>query len=277
MISRRQFTKIACGSATFALAKPAAASALPPVGKRGCCFTTGKSDAWRGRIDLLRPSWMYSWGPRRPEGLASEIDFTPMIWGAGTEEKRTRILAELKSQAAAGEIQHVLGFNEPDQKNQSNLTVERVIDLWPQLMEVGVPLIGPGCVHPDREWMNSFMKEVDRRDLRVDAIAVHSYGGPSVANLVHKLKSVHKAFGRPVWLTEFAVGDWMAKTPAANRHKPENIAAFMRDVLPALDELPFLERYAWYSAAQSSSPLGTSALIDDAGNLTPLGEIYASH
>ncbi|QDT69327.1 Glycosyl hydrolase catalytic core [Planctomycetes bacterium MalM25] len=277
MITRRRFTQIVGAAATAAAARPALASSALSSPKRGCCLAARADGKWRRRVEVLQPNWMYSWGAHRPEGLAPDIDFTPMLWGEDSKERRRRLIVDLKSRYESGEVRHVLGFNEPDQPDQSNMAVKRVLNLWPQLMEIGAPLVSPGCVHPDKEWMRSFMAGVEERSLRVDAIAVHSYMGPSVEHLMRKLEAVHREFGRPLWLTEFAVGDWEASSPAANRHRPERIAAFMREVLPALDEASFVDRYAWFNASPKSAPLGTSSLVDDEGEPTPLGELYASH
>jgi hypothetical protein len=70
------------------------------------------------------------------------------------------------------------------------------------------------------------------------------------------------------------VGDWEAKSVERNRHKPEAVMRFMESVLPKLDKLDFVERYAWFPAKTTSIPLGTSALFNADGALTPLGEIY---
>jgi len=81
-------------------------------------------------------------------------------------------------------------------------------------------------------------------------------------------------FGLPIWITEFAVGDWKAKSVDENRHKPETVLRFMEGVLPMLDKLDFVERYAWFPAKATSGPLGTCALFDGEGGLTRLGECY---
>ncbi len=277
MINRRQFTQLAIGAAAISMTPSALGKEATKLNKRGCCFTTKQGQNWQEKIKLLNPSWMYSWGPDRPSELDQSIEFMPMLWGPGKTEKRAVVLAKIRGSVVKGEVKQVLGFNEPDQKSQSNISVERAIEVWPELMELDVPLVSPGCVHPDRDWMIDFMKEVDRRDYRVDAIAIHSYSGPSAVHFLRRLEKVHKMFNRPLWITEFAVGDWQAKKPEKNRRHPEKIAEFMRDVLPALDELPYVQRYAWFSASQKNPNLGTSALIDESGNLTMLGDIYANH
>jgi hypothetical protein len=154
------------------------------------------------------------------------------------------------------------------------MSVAQALDAWPLLMETGLRLGSPGCVHPDKQWMIDFMAGVEERKLRVDFICVHSYGGPNAEAFVRRLESVHRLFDRPLWITEFGVGDWAAKTPEQNRHSPERVLRYMEQVLPMLDRLDYLERYAWFPARTTSAPLATSALHDADGNLTRLGECY---
>jgi len=60
----------------------------------------------------------------------------------------------------------------------------------------------------------------EARALRVDFICVHWYGGPSVPALLRYLEKVHDLYNRPIWITEFAVADWQAKSHERNRHSP---------------------------------------------------------
>ena len=168
----------------------------------------------------------------------------------------------------------LLGFNEPDQKKQGNMTVEEALEQWPKLMELGVRLGSPAGVHPDSDWMKAFMKGVEERQLRVDFVTVHSYGGPNADALMKRLAAVHELFGRPLWITEFAVGDWSAKSRAENKYRPEQVVEFVGKVLPQLDACEFVERYAWFSAKPDSAALGPSALFNHDGTLTPVGEVY---
>jgi hypothetical protein len=206
-----------------------------------------------------------------PEGVPPGIEFIPMIYRYGGNAKMVADAAAAAKKAGGTEL---LGFNEPEKKEQGNMTLESALDAWPVLMETGMRLGSPSCVHPDKEWMIAFMDGVKKRDLRVDFVCVHSYGGPNPEALVKRLESVYKMFERPLWITEFAVGDWAAKSAEQNRHKPEAVLSFMEKVLPMLDKLDFVERYAWFPSKTTSAPLGTSALYDENGVLTPLGECY---
>ncbi len=279
-LQRRKFLVAAGGSALLAGplrgVQAAPAGGKPASRKKGACFVTRADNDWLKRVKALDAHWLYSWGANQPAGLPKEVEFCPMLWGGGAQEKFATRVSKLHKEVQNGKIQHVMGFNEPDQHEQSNMTVEQAVELWPLLMELGVPLVSPGCVHPDREWMHAFMEQVERRKLRVDFVAVHSYGGANADALLKRLHRVSREYGRPVWVTEFAVGDWEAKSPEGNRHRPERVARFMAEALPAMESASFVDRYAWFSAGQKSNALGTSALFDDQGGLTPLGELYRS-
>ena len=274
-LDRRGFVATAAAALATVAGRPVLAAPRPVSPKKGFCTPVREDGVWLKRVQSLNAKWFYTWGSDIPVGVPEGVDFAPMIWG-WYGDKTQPALDQIKKQGKEGKLKSLMGFNEPDQHDQSNLTVEKALDAWPKLMEVGLPLASPGCVHPDRQWMIDFMKGVEQRKLRVDYVCVHSYGGPSAGDLLKRLEKVHKMFQRPIWITEFAVGDWEAKTAAQNRHKPEQVAKFMREVLPMLDAAKFVERYAWFSADQDNSALGTSALFDADGKLTELGEIYHS-
>ncbi len=197
-----------------------------------------------------------------------------MIWGRIGKNAQPK-LDRLKAAGEQGEIRYLLGFNEPDQHNQSDLSVNEALEIWPKLMQTNLPLGSPGCVHPDRHWMVDFMSGVQARDLRVDFVCVHTYGPPNADGLVNRLRKVHEMFGKPIWITELAVGDWQAKDVSENKHSPEIVAKFMRELLPKLEKLDFVHRYAWFSAKPDNKALGTSALFNSDGSLTELGRIYS--
>jgi hypothetical protein len=274
MIDRRNF--ITTSSAALSLAacniQPSLTHAAEKKGskKKGLGQTT-KDSNWAGRLNDLQCKWFYSWNNKIPEGVPDGIDFIPMIYRSNGDYQA---IEEAAARAKAAGIKELMGFNEPDVAKQGNMTIEQTLNAWPALMETGMRLGSPGCVHPDKEWMIEFMSEVKKRGLRVDFVCVHSYGGPSAEALVKRLEKIHSMFGRPLWITEFAVGDWEAKSVQENRHKPDAVLRFMEKVLPMLDKLDYVERYAWFPAKTTSNPLGTSALFDEEGGLTRLGKCY---
>ena len=255
------------------LAPPAPPVPRAPSGlrKKGLGFGT-KKEGWDTTLTNLRCKWFYSWTNEVQKTIPEGIDFIPMVFGKwGIKESAAKAAAFAKKIG----VREILGYNEPDESRQANLSVEKALDAWPLLMETGLRLGSPSCVHPDREWMKEFMAGVKDRKLRVDFVCMHSYGGPSPKALVERIKSIHAMFGKPIWITEFAVGDWEAKSPEANRHKPERVLKFMEEALPLLNAMDIVERYAWFPARQNDNALCTSALFDKDGTLTPLGECYS--
>lgn len=275
-MKRRQFIQLglaaAAGLAVPVGAAETLAASKPSRPKRGIGITTKPGNQWREKLERSGVSWFYSWGPLAAEAMPAGVAFAPMIWGRTGVELQTKIPEILKDQGA----KELLVLNEPDSKEQADMKVEQALEMWPELMKLEVRLGSPGCVHPDREWMRAFMKGVAEKSLRVDFVAVHDYGSLNVDGLMNRLEAVHKEYQRPLWLTEFGVGDWEAKTRAANRYKPEDIIKFMEQALPRLDQCEFVERYAWFPAKPNDAALGPCALFNDDASLTPVGQTYRS-
>lgn len=231
----------------------------------------GQSPEFARKLQELRCKWFYTWTEKKPADAPRGIAFTPMIRKYDGNPQSVITVAGAAKKAG---IKELLGFNEPDQSKQANMSVEQALEAWPILQQTGLRLGSPACVHPDNKWMKAFMKEAKRRDFKVDFVCVHSYSGPSADALVDRLHAIHRLYRKPIWITEFAVGDWNAKSPAENQFKPDAVLRFMENVLPKLDKLDFVERYAWFPAGPDSSALGTSALWDADDKINRLGECY---
>ncbi len=247
--------------------------------KKGFGITINDTNNWSQKLTALDVSWHYSWGNQLPDVYPhDQVEFVPMIWGAwGNFSGIDPIVDRVNQWAAEGKVHYLLGFNEPDASEQANLTVDQAIEAWPKLMEADVPLVSPAPVHADREWLMEFMERANELDYRVDFIGVHWYRGPNATNFINHLHDIYDLYGLPIWITEFAVADWDAETPADNRHSAQQIISFMGEVLPILDDLDFVYRYAWFNSDPNHGPLGPSALFNSSGELTTLGQIYRNH
>lgn len=202
-----------------------------------------------------------------------------MVWGY--DENIDRQCRELTQRRKNGEFSVLLGFNEPDHKKQSNMTVEKALDGWTKLMATGLRLGSPAASSTNSPWIHKFMRQAIARGYRVDFIAVHWYGGPNPKAFLQRLEKVHRMYNRPIWITEFAVADWKASKDRPNIHSPEKIYKFMQAVIPKLNKLDYIERYAWYSVGHGDKDLsklatGTSVLFNRDGTMTKLGKLYAS-
>ena len=295
----------------FPTQAPIAIESTYPRGKKGICFTL--RNAWENgswtenlpKIKAMNPSWAYSWGPEpaaevptailpdggleiladgtslpSPEG----IDFVPMLWGYYDS-----LFEDFTDRMLAPNPKMVFGFNEPDSPSQSNISVERALEGWERLAskvtantDEDTVLVSPSCVQPTGSWCTSFMEQADAQGLRVDAIGFHWYGGASAQTLFDKLTETYEAYrNRPIVITEFAVADWTATTPADNKFSPEQILNFMMEALPWLEQTEWILSYAWFSFETDSAEGWSSALVEgtDASTgevtLTPLGQYYS--
>lgn len=241
--------------------------------KKGVGFSLASMN-WSKEVAGVKPFWHYSWGNDLNSNEPDKVEYVPMFWGKNVTDEK---VAELKQLAAEGKIDYLLGFNEPDGAEQANMTVDEAIALWPKLEEVGVPLGSPATVGPLNDWMKEFMSKATAQGLRIDFVCVHSYGGSNFASLKDKLDQTYLEYGKPIWITEFAVADWVAATPADNKYSTSQVLSFMKEALPALDNMEHVERYAWFSGEVSNPALTSSALYDENDNLTALGMYYANH
>jgi hypothetical protein len=250
--------------------KPATSS------KKGADFSTNMTDgAWNGDVVSLAPFWYYTWGTPVPSPSPQNCEFVSMFWGAGNvTDADISAVRQLKVQ---GSVKYVLGFNEPDQSGQSNMTVSQALALWPQLESIGLPLGSPATSWPTIQWFTDFMDSVKAENLRVDFICVHMYVGTDDVSFVQTLQQVYNTYHLPIWITEFATADWNATTISNNTYTATDAAGFMQRLLPQLDSLSFVQRYSWFSGDPTSAQLWPSALIGSNGALTALGSWYANY
>jgi hypothetical protein len=196
-----------------------------------------------------------------------------MVWGhTGSEQSTAGITTAINNIAKAG-YKIVLGFNEPDNTGQSNLSVATAISLWPSFnnpsVRVGSPATQGNSV--GLTWIQSFMSQVNADTsgtLRVDFIASHWYGwnagscDANATNLEAWIKQIEAIPGnRPIWLTEW--GCLNQSNPSAGV-----VQAFYSGAIAMFAKHPRLERYAWY-------PWTTNNGLMTSGALTSLGTVFA--
>lgn len=195
-------------------------------------------------------------------------DYIPMVWGQKHVEA-------MELDAIKGE-EVILGFNEPDHSAQSAMSVEEAVALWPDLMSTGARLGSPATTTPgtlgSRSWLGRFMEQAEDADLRVDIIAVHYYSAnKDVGAFESFLNKTYAAYGRPIWITEWALVDW--NNPG--RFSSEETSTFFADAVQMLDDLAFVERHAWFGLYDGMDGLNINThLIDANGNLTAVGDAY---
>lgn len=220
------------------------------------------------QCDKTNSTWFYNWGStatgtRNPNTDSPYLnqEFVPMKWGAGGSWKKLYALED---------VTHILGYNEPDHTEQSDVSVERAIEEWPLMMQTGLRLGSPATT--DFTWLYNFMNEAKRRNYRVDYVAIHAYwGGLSPYEWYIRLKEIHERTKRPLWITEWNNGanwtkeDWPSGTEKQQQKQLNDI----KGILEVLDTCNFIERYSIYNWVEDKR-----YMLSPNGILTPAGEYY---
>ena len=272
--SRRQilrdtvFGTVALMTGRLALAAPAGAKAADKVRKKGVC---GGIHGAAG-LAALKPGWFYSWGITNNIKPPAGVEWVPQIFPHSKDD-----IGKCCERVKAGGYKILMGFNEPDHPGQANMSVEKAVENWPKLMATGLRLISPGVTWAPNGWMKKFMREAEARKFRIDAVSIHWYGMPNADAFLSYVNQAHKDYGRPVWVTEFGINDKRATAEKPSKVTAQDVIRFLRVVLPAMEKLPWLERYCLYGPHHANSAKnGTSCLFGDDGKLTDVGEYFAS-
>jgi hypothetical protein len=228
--------------------------------KRGLSGLEGCDDA--KALGLEKSAWSYNWGlwPTSIDAGGNKVrhpgtevcdppqtpEFVPMFWGCWGNCTKGLWDGYAVDWARLG-VKYVLGFNEPDNKGQSDLAPAHAAALWGQLdavaQRLNLTLVGPGMTHWDASggspWLDQFLGNLSAAQAaNIKYLAQHDYSG-NAAKIVAHADAAFAKYGRKVWLTEFSVGSGAGR--AANDR-------FMAAALPLLDSSESIFRYAWYSA-----------------------------
>lgn len=225
-------------------------------------------------LDVFDFNWYTNWRSEplwssNGKGLA-DARFVPMIFGkADVTASNINALKDAKSG-------HLLTFNEPDNKDQADLSVKEALKLWPRLMKTGLEIGSPACTTTETlgkdSWLGKFMNQVDKKGYDVDFVSVHYYSdNPSIAEFKKFLIDVHKAYDKPVWVTEWALVDWENQ----DRFSAKKLATFAEAATRMMDQLNFVERHAWFGAYDGGDGWHINTeLLDARGDLTGVGQVF---
>lgn len=169
----------------------------------------------------------------------------------------------------------LLGYNEPNSADQSNIAVGDAVWSWPDLLGTGLRLGSPAPTDGGLGgWLYPFMTQTAAENKRVDFTAVHYYRGYSNAanaqgaadQFYNFLLGVYNTTKKPIWITEWNNGaNWVAEPDPTFAQQQATVAA----MLTMLENAHFVERYAIYSWVEEVRQLHYNA-----GGLTPAGVTY---
>lgn len=215
------------------------------------------STRWGQRqLDALGVSWYYNWGSSATAGVTTP--FVPMVFSGDS-------LQTIKVPTLGP---YVLGFQEPDNPFQSNLTVPETWKLWQKVVALSTGQVGsPGLYNdPTAIWMPQFMLV----NPKVDFIAVHWYKGTDFGQFQKDINAVVEAYNLPVWITEFAPQSLAAAVANPTLYNQSVVTSFLVEAVAWMEQSPMIQRYSW-----TDSKVGTSSLFLPNGNLSATGLAYA--
>lgn len=182
----------------------------------------------------LNCDWYYNWNSKTTDDF-TDIEFVPMKWNAKTtSDKGWTDIVNLQG------VTHVLGFNEPEKSDQSNMTVDQQIEMWPKILESGLRVGSPAPSRGGTSKLFEFIDRCDALNYRVDFVAIHSYKEETAEEFYNYCKSIYDRTKRPIWVTEFNYGgDWLPGDPTY-----DEVAARVAEVCGKFDTAHIIERYA---------------------------------
>lgn len=224
-------------------------------------------------------SWLFNWEVWVPDALPTELEWIPCVRTESNTKDVDPFLSDIL-QNRGFKTSSILGFNEPEIPEQANLSVERAVELWKQVVlpakaKFGLTLGSPGMssdLDRSKPWLNSFLSQLAGQD-GIDFLVVHWYG-LQFKDMRGFLEDMHTTYGLPIWLNEFAC------TRMGNGEiTVAEVEGFMREALPWLDACPWIERYAYFGNRDVGPWVGrandfTESTEGEASKLTPVGRLY---
>lgn len=228
-------------------------------------------------LKRVAATWAYDWSWKLPRSVPG-IEWVPMVWGA--RAVTPGIISALRRDRVRHRARYLLGFNEPDLRQEANLTPARAAALWPALQKTGLILGAPAPADWRDGWLSRFMALASARHLRIDFLALHFYPDwtkpGAVSTLRRALIRMHSRWHRPVWVTELGTPDTTVWGHTLSHPvTPTRAVRYMRQVVAMLDGLPFVQRYAWFTdKCWTNRSCIPTALFTLRGRLTALGRAY---
>lgn len=277
------------------------------VSKKGVALGSDMSQTVE--LKKMNMAWYYNWKAEAfNDHRDDQVEHVPMIWGRNQDDPNGTVNDNLykyiKEQCdlVSKDANYVLGYNEPDLPAQANMSVVQAQEGWKSIEKLGKRTVSPAISNPNgtySAWLTPFLKggevysngvQVTVEGISCDCVAIHTYiSQRSVGQVVNAVKKVHELYNKPVWVTEMGIFGSKAygdKFDYSYEKEGENekTGAFIKEVCAQLDELDYVERYAWFpydihsaNDIDDNDASGSTALFDyKSGKLTENGFLYAT-
>ncbi|KAL5121348.1 hypothetical protein ACEQ8H_000816 [Pleosporales sp. CAS-2024a] len=234
-------------------------------GQAGSAFT----QVFQGQSSI---TWMYDWEAVIDGTPLKGLEYVPLLHSneAWCTEGWTQNVAAARSKY---NVKSILSFNEPDQfgGGGTGMSVDTAVAAHKKYMQplagsgltIGSPAVtNGGGANKGISYLQKFLSACS--GCQIDFVVTHYYGTDNVDDFTTYLTQFHNAFNMPIWITEFGVNPGQG-----------NADAFLKKVLPWLDQTEWVHRYAYHMAAPDVE--GKSYLVNSAGNgLSSAGITYAT-
>jgi len=220
--------------------------------KKGLCIPPGEDFHCGDLHAFSNVSWWYNWHvtPNHemtpPENYCTcasgtcgttpgQKIFVPMVWGYNEEDRPwhddINDIVDVKYDI-------ILGFNEPNHSDQSDIPPEEAAAAWMELQTLYPDkiLVSPAPAGGNTNWFDPFFEECKLLGCRIDYLATHDYEG-NVNHVMNRLEMLYNRYGKKIWLTEFA---------KCCTHNLDEIVDFAKEIIPRLEEADFVYRYSWF-------------------------------
>ncbi|NTU66103.1 MAG: hypothetical protein HGB05_22535 [Chloroflexi bacterium] len=239
--------------------------------KRGVSLACGAEDLARTQREIaaLGVAWVWNWGTQPP--TFPGVESVPGVWNAS-----------FIGQPLGGNSAWLLGFNEPEHADQSNMTPEAGARAWRDL-EAAYPdrkLTSPQVVHPGEYWLERWYAAYVvyyEQAPKIDALAVHTYYGNDITDYKRQVTyyvDLAAQWGvEEVWVTEFAFAPALDGTV-------RNSVEQLTDYIAWLDQQPAVTRYSVWTNRVECTDIAPDGIFDTplyaaSGVLTAAGRAYA--
>lgn len=204
------------------------------------------------------------------------MEWYPQYWGPGKQ-------GDFESQVAAGVIKPgmtILGYNEPDQAGQANLSVEDGINSY--LAQItpyaaqGYRLATPACTSDDNgfNWISGFINGCAGR-CGFSVLQTHYYGTNSDAFIAY-IQKLHDTFGLPIIVSEYAA-ETFGNGPDIDAG---STAGYVGATQAWLKSQSFIDSYFYFGPETTAAMGGVSLnnqMINDDGSINALGYQYLNN
>eukprot|EP01084_Bolivina_argentea_P240379 403864_1 len=172
---------------------------------------------------------------------------------------------------------YLMGFVEPNNKYQSNLSPTKAVNGWKIIQSVwgsthklispsAIQCHGSVCNTQPITWFDNFFK-ICNGSCQVDILSTHTYSS-NVTQTMQYLQSLSK-YNLPIWLSALSCFNVSANT-LCDEYEQEQ---YMKELIPKLEASSLIERYSW-SISRSDNVNSLLEYLEYPAELTTLGVDY---